>query len=554
MKFGVLFASSQHPPWSQHYIDYHHLKKLLHLLFDQSSIGELQSSLASEGASSHLGLYYGSHDNNDGLTASHSGVFIEDPATFPLHHPFPGGNDVNSLPLLQDNLVHGSEPMTSRDFQRELNQEIQKAVLFIIQSMGELAEELASLMTHQKTMAPSIKPLLEMKSSTNRSTEQSFIQVRSKEIFDLRMEFLVRIGNKLLLLLEFVELNVEAVTKIVKKHDKQYARWESNERSHGRRRTHSISSYQEHHTRYERLRRQYLPRFARFSSDPNIRCLFLLAADAGDCFCSMSVSDQNMTRNKESDGSFGGWDVMQWNLERSLRELFDWTEGLKCAAKGSSVPMEDDTEAAMENAVLLNKRSKSMSARHSHDNLQQKKYRPRSNSRSSFLGLDTLASMARLVSPDDTPTKSSGSFFEPILYRIQYTRRRLGQTTDRYSRMVYAHEMLHIIDDKHIKDEDDKFLIQMSKGKELEGDEGKWMEEGVPLVSGLSKFLNLMSSGLYMCNYVSYIFWRVSERLLALILSPFHPIAEYCCAYIWALCQVGKNMLIVRSNFISRVK
>jgi hypothetical protein len=71
--------------------------------------------------------------------------------------------------------------------------------------------------------------------------------------------------------------------------------------------------------------------------------------------------------------------------------------------------------------------------------------------------------------------------------------------------MVYAHEMLHIIDERHLREEDDKYLMQTSKGKELEGDgEANWMDDGVSMVSELSKFLNLMSSGLYMCNYVSF--------------------------------------------------
>jgi primase-polymerase (primpol)-like protein len=215
----------------------------------------------------------------------------------------------------------------------------------------------------------------------------------------------------------------------------------------------------------------------------------------------------NTSRNKESDGNFGGWDVMQWNLERALRELFEWTQALKSSysADSKESSIENERTEVMEKAVLMKTRSKSMSSTQAHDNLYLHKRRSRSGSRSSFLGLNSLTeSMTRLVSLEDS-LKTTGSFFEPLLYRIQYIRRRLGQTTDRYARMVYAHEMLHIIDDRHLREEDDKYLMQTSKGKELEGDgEANWMDDGVSMVSELSKFLNLMSSGLYMCNYVSF--------------------------------------------------
>jgi hypothetical protein len=503
MKFGAILSSSQHPPWSAHYIDYTHLKNLIYVLFDRQN--ELETSFQSADGSlvsPRLGTYYGSYNIGNSLTTTHSGVFVDDHPPSLLHSTVTV--DGEALPLLDDN--PSTEPaMTSRDFQRELNAQIQKAVLFIIQTMGELASELNGLLAHQKNLAVGIQPFLALSSSIDES-KREYVEDRCKEIFDLRMELLVRIGNKLLLLLEFVELNVEAVTKIVKKHDKLFAQWEQHS-NQVRKRSSSISSSYQESERYERLRRQYLPRFARFSSDPNIRCLFLLAADAGDCFCGMNGRESNNTsRNKESDGSFGGWDVMQWNLERALRELFEWTQELSSYSAGATEnSTENERTEVMEKAVLLRTRSKSMSSTQAHDNLHLHKRRSRSGSRSSFLGLNSLTeSMTRLVSLEDSP-KTTGSFFEPVLYRIQYIRRRLGQTTDRYARMVYAHEMLHIIDERHLREEDDKYLMQTSKGKELEGDdEANWMDDGVSMVSELSKFLNLMSSGLYMCNYVSF--------------------------------------------------
>ena len=98
------------------------------------------------------------------------------------------------------------------------------------------------------------------------------------------------------------------------------------------------------------------------------------------------------------------------------------------------------------------------------------------------------------------------SFFEPMLYRIQLTRKRLGQSTNRYNCMVYAHEMLG-----NTRDENNQLheMIETRFGsienmekmrtRSIEGD----LDVGPPssIVSQLSKFLNLASSALYMCNY-----------------------------------------------------
>ena len=531
MKFGVILASSQHPPWSQHYIDYIRLKKLLNVLFDGES-DELETSFASADngysvvdvprlpSGNAASSYYGAHDGvsrGGFLNQSYAAVASHELSS-PLQHVVADAQDVTMLrvPTLSYNDPQTkNEAMTSRDFQRELNQEIQKAVLFILKSMGELASQLTTLMQHQKVLAVHIRPLVDMRPHSLSQDEQGrlrhliHIDNRYKEIHDLRMELLAQIGSKLLLLLEFVDLNVTAVTKIVKKHDKCFAQWEeSSQNSRGRMHSLSISSSRcEETSRYQRLRRQYLPRFARFSSDPNIRCLFLLAADAGDCSYSMD-SSANQRRNNESDGSFGGWDVMQWNLEKSLRDLFDWTQALKgqsFAPNESDHVMEEKEPEVTETAFLLRTRSKSMAETRQHQSSLQPKMPI-----SSFLGLHSIASMAHLVNVDDTTTTArlKGTFFEPILYRIQFTRRRLGQTTDRYSRMVYAHEMLHIIEDRNIKqEEDERYLMemQMMKEKKLGGgdDEGEWMESyQIPKVSELSKILNFMSSCLFMCNYV----------------------------------------------------
>ncbi|KAL3808713.1 hypothetical protein ACHAXA_003792 [Cyclostephanos tholiformis] len=122
-------------------------------------------------------------------------------------------------------------------------------------------------------------------------------------IADTRTAYLDGIGMKLLHLLIFVEWNVESIIKVVKKHDKLLAAWESNGGARGERdgddgegggihhrgggadasSYSAASSSRNYHRRgRRRLRREYLPRFAIYSPDPNVRCLYGAAADAGN--------------------------------------------------------------------------------------------------------------------------------------------------------------------------------------------------------------------------------------------------------------------------------
>ena len=549
MKFGARLLSSQHPPWSEHYIDYCRLKQLLHPLFNLEVRDTPRIGNGDQGNADGLDVELtpacidgvASSGNADG-----SGGYMDPSyainASLPLQAHV-STDEISSL-LHQDGLAgtshhdanHASQPAmtSSHDFQKELNYEIKKAVLFVLKSMGELASDLSELMKQQRSTSTNMKQLLDgnkyliPETQIQPQNQEHELMVRQKleEIYNLRMEYLVRIGSKLLLLLEFVELSIDAVIKIVKKHDKFLAKWASSSL------TRSITKYAiSSEDQYVRLRRQYLPRFAMHSSDPNLRCLFLLAADAGDSG-NKNGEQGHQALGSQLDGSFGGWNVMQYNLEVSLRELFNWEKGLqkvtsnvkvRTTSLGSigclkfdadNMKMADDNDVAIkeepayERTISWKALTRSISG--THQTLVSRS--------TSFIGLAASA-----ISPKKSQSKKDGeyAFFEPIIYRIKSSRRRLGQTTHRYSAMVYAHEMLHLIEDKNIHEEDEMLYLMQRRNssvlgsmKELEEhhhqqdctcDEckiKKWMEP-FPTVSRLSKFLNLASSSLYMCNYVS---------------------------------------------------
>ena len=243
MRFGDKFLASQHPSWASSYIDYKRLKELIYFLFD------------------NIQAVDGNSDN-----------IIKNPS---LEEPFP-----QCLPGIS----------TSDEFQNELNKEVQKALLFLLGTLGDVATDLSELSEDFVRLSVGVKLQLD-------------ISDLLQKIQALRMQFIDRVGSRLLLLLEFVELNVEAINKIVKKHDKLVARWEAT----------SEHNFGEDSSRYKRLRTQYLPRFAVYSSNANVRCLFLIATDAGD-----------IRNNSKEHSSFGGWTAIQSNFENSGK----WKKGL----------------------------------------------------------------------------------------------------------------------------------------------------------------------------------------------------------------------------------
>lgn len=245
----------------------------------------------------------------------------------------------------------------------------------------------------------------------------------------------------------------EAISKIIKKHDK------------------AVYHHSDEQPQYQRLRTQYLPRFAVYSSNANVRCLFLIATDAGDT---------NSNNKAHGNNGFGGFNAMQFNLERILTQLHKW-EG----------DMQEERQRS-ESEV-----NQSLIAKAPVDDDFQVLSRSRSLSFGFDFYLDLSSSTHKESKVPDSP------FFEPMIYRIKQTRMRLGQSTNRYNKMVYAYEMLGDRDgNDQLNEIEMRFgsieCMQRLRASSIDGDE---VGPPSPIVSRLSKLLNLASSGLYMCNY-----------------------------------------------------
>ena len=150
MRFGDKFISSQHPHWSEYYINYTRLKQLIYPLFD-------------------LECAVDARDCGDNLES-------------PLRDEYLSPD--RELPDIK----------TSREFQEELNNEIQKALLFLLRIMGEIASDLSELSDEFNSLSAKVQLQL---------NRLELLQ----QIHALRMAIIDRVASKLLLLLEFIELN-----------------------------------------------------------------------------------------------------------------------------------------------------------------------------------------------------------------------------------------------------------------------------------------------------------------------------------------------------------
>ena len=150
--FGKRLMKSKHGPWAGSYIEYDRLKKAL--------------------------LELGSNDSGQGVLLDSS-------------------RSVLSLPMTQERTV-------ASGFEKLVDQEIEKIVLFFLQKQGELARRFREL-------------------TPNVDTDPRNPEIGNADI-DTQAEYrnYVEIGEELVLLVNFVELNVTGVRKILKKHDKLF--------------------------------------------------------------------------------------------------------------------------------------------------------------------------------------------------------------------------------------------------------------------------------------------------------------------------------------------
>jgi cyanate permease len=147
------------------------------------------------------------------------------------------------------------------------------------------------------------------------------------------------------------------------------------------------------------------------------------------------------------------------------------------------------------------------------------KFEAMTKSKSVFsLAISRLNSSFSEKSLDDNNTTSS--FFEPMMHKIRIQRKRIGQTQNWYQSMTYAHEMLGegvlssgtptrrlsssgIIGDtrksRSLSIGSEVSLTTIMEEMMIGGGGGGASQ--FPTVSRMSKLLNLISGGLFMCNY-----------------------------------------------------
>ena len=103
-----------------------------------------------------------------------------------------------------------------REFIRQLNHSIEKVSLFFLEQQGILASRLSILRQEEKTCSLQVRQELSSRTNDGRNDALAL-----DKLHHLSHEY-TSVGTDLLHLIQYVELNVTGIRKILKKHDKLY--------------------------------------------------------------------------------------------------------------------------------------------------------------------------------------------------------------------------------------------------------------------------------------------------------------------------------------------
>mmetsp|Transcript_42954 Transcript_42954/g.103842 ORF Transcript_42954/g.103842 Transcript_42954/m.103842 type:complete len:872 (+) Transcript_42954:141-2756(+) len=176
MKFATKITALQHREWSEYYLDYNGLKRILAEVDDPTSLleaGDGKGSDAGTSASVSVSL----------VTKTH----------------------------FKDEVV------TSTKFLAEIYKEAQKICLFVLNEQGQIASELDECNKKLDELANICRTMDE--DGDENETAQEVTQL-SQKFRKLRDKY-NRVGAGLLHLIQFVDLNNQGILRLLKKHDKR---------------------------------------------------------------------------------------------------------------------------------------------------------------------------------------------------------------------------------------------------------------------------------------------------------------------------------------------
>ena len=165
MNFARTFLALQHREWAEYYLDYNGLKLIL---------------LEREGEN-------GNNHNNDPTTK----VVLS--------------SDTEQVSLIHKITITNTS--TTEKFLQELYRQVHRITLFVVKEQGEVADDLMDTRQKQESM------VLQASGSISVTAVEKLLK-------NLRDQY-NKLGAKLLHLIQFVDWNVNAITRLLKKHDKR---------------------------------------------------------------------------------------------------------------------------------------------------------------------------------------------------------------------------------------------------------------------------------------------------------------------------------------------
>ena len=130
----------------------------------------------------------------------------------------PSATELVSLGAHQGDVVQGSSS-PSLQFRYALDREIEKAVLFVLQEQGNIAADLDQLAIRRAKFVDKTCAYLRNNSGLSSSNRDSLVTSATNELKHIHEGYAMA-ARSVLKFVAFVDLNVTAVRKILKKHDK----------------------------------------------------------------------------------------------------------------------------------------------------------------------------------------------------------------------------------------------------------------------------------------------------------------------------------------------
>ena len=207
--------------WQRHCIDYNTLKSII----VESKPKSKQTQLSSTSPTNNIST---KHSKNRSRTISFDArnnlllaLATSDEDDWEDHRSYTNYHHGNSRSQIESQSTSAAVQLSSLQFRYALDREIEQAVLYVLQTQGNIAYELEQLAMKRAAFADTTYTLVTISASSHNNNNNSLrlINAALNELQEIHSGYITT-ARSILRFVSFVDLNITAVRKILKKYDK----------------------------------------------------------------------------------------------------------------------------------------------------------------------------------------------------------------------------------------------------------------------------------------------------------------------------------------------